>query len=57
MLHFDSSHSIVTHGSRVSRTPPHYTLHGYLNLNGSIIWLKRSTKIYLQIIYKFIFSA
>ena len=31
MLHFDSSHSIVTHGSRA---PAHHTLPAFLNLNG-----------------------
>ena len=35
MLHFDSSHPIVTHGFRVSRAPPHYALPAFLNLNGS----------------------
>ena len=32
MLHFDSSHSIVTRGSRA---PPHLTLPAFLNLNGT----------------------
>ena len=31
MLHFDSSHPIMT---RVSRAPPHHTLSAFLNLNG-----------------------
>ena len=26
MLHFDSSHPIVTRGSRLCRAPPHHTL-------------------------------
>ena len=33
MLHFDSSHSIVTRGSR---TTPHHTFPAFLNLNGII---------------------
>ena len=39
MLHFDSSHPIVTRGSRVSRAPPHHTLPTFLNLNGIISYL------------------
>ena len=35
MLHFDSSHPIVTRGSRISRAPPYHTLPAFLNLNGS----------------------
>ena len=35
MLHSDSTHPIVTRGSRVSRAPPHHTLPALLNLNGS----------------------
>ena len=34
MLHFYSSHPIVTRGSRVSRAPLHHTLPAFLNLNG-----------------------
>ena len=34
MLHFGSSHSIVTLCSRVSRAPPHHTLSVFINLNG-----------------------
>ena len=34
MLHFDSSHPIV---KRVSRAPPHHTLHAFQNLNGTIV--------------------
>ena len=37
MLHFDSSHPIVT---RVSRAPPHHTLPAFLNLNGSKFFLE-----------------
>ena len=37
MLHFDSSHPIVTRGSRVSRAPPPHTLPAFLNLNGNTI--------------------
>ena len=33
MLHFDSSHSIMTRGVRVSGAPPHHTLTAFLNLN------------------------
>ena len=36
MLHFVSSHSIVTRGSRVSRAPPHHTLPAFQNLNGTL---------------------
>ena len=35
MLHFDSSHPIVTRGSRASRAPPPYTLPAFLNMNGT----------------------
>ena len=35
MLNFDSSHPIVTRGSRVSRAPPHHILPAFLNFNGS----------------------
>ena len=33
MLHFDSSHQIVTCGSRVSRAPPHHILPSFINLD------------------------
>ena len=33
MLHFDSSHSFVRRGSRVSRATPHHTLPTFKNLN------------------------
>ena len=36
MLHCNSSHSIVTRGSRVSRALPHHILPAFLNLNGSL---------------------
>ena len=39
MLHFDSSHLIVTRGSRVSRAPPHHTLSAFINLNGKSTYL------------------
>ena len=35
MLHFDSSHPIVTRGPRVSRAQPYNTLPAFLILNGS----------------------
>ena len=34
MLHFDSSHFIVTGGSRVSRAPPRHTFPAFLNFYG-----------------------
>ena len=34
MYHFDSSHPILTRGSRDSRAPPHHRLPAFLNLNG-----------------------
>ena len=34
MLHLDSSHPILTCGSRLSRAPPHHTLPAFLYLNG-----------------------
>ena len=35
MLHFDSSHPIVTRGSSVSRTSPYFALPAFLNLKGT----------------------
>ena len=37
MIHFDSSHSFQTRGSRVSPAPPHHTFSAFLNLNGIFI--------------------
>ena len=34
MHHFDSSHPIVTRGSRVSGVPPQHALPAFLNLSG-----------------------
>ena len=36
MVHLDSSHPIVTRGSRVSRAPARHTLPAFLNLDGRI---------------------
>ena len=43
MLHFDSSHSIVTRGSRVSRAPPRHILPAFLNLNTKTLSTKTQT--------------
>ena len=37
MLHFDSSHPIMTRGSRVSSAPPHHTLPASQNFHGMLI--------------------
>ena len=34
MLHFDSSHPIVTRDFRVSRAPQYHTFPAFLNING-----------------------
>ena len=43
MLHFDSSHSILTRDSRVSRAPPHQTLPSFLIL----LYIRVSLVIYV----------
>ena len=40
MLHFNNSHSFVTHGSPASRASPHHTLPAFLYLNGRKFFIR-----------------
>ena len=55
MLHFDSSHSIVTRGFRVSRAPSHHTLPAFLNPNGMFIKFIFNVKLLIVVSFFEIF--